>query len=935
MVDSSSHWSRREGAAMEQMRSFGYWVRRRRKALDLTQEALAQQVGCALATIKKIEADERRPSLAMAERIARCLAVPPAERATFLKAARVTLADLPADVSPLENLAVPGSNLPAQPTTLIGREQELHTLRALLLRADVRLVTLIGPGGVGKTRLALHVAAELREAFADGVCFVPLAALGEPTLVAATIAQTLGVRETAGQPLVVCLTAALQARHMLLVLDNFEHVVGAASLLATLMAAPRLTLLVTSRAVLHVYGECEFAVAPLALPAPAQLPPLVELAQYPAVGLFLARAQAVKPTYTLTDEDAPAIVAICRRLDGLPLAIELAAAWVKLFTLQALLGRLDHRLTLLTGGARDRPAHQQTLRAAITWSDDLLTAPEQMLFRRLAVFGGPYTLEAAAAVCTAEANPPIAMLHGLMALVDQSLIRQVEDLEGEPRFTMLETIREYALEGLLASGEAEALRSRHASYYHALVERAEPELRGPQQIIWLERLEAEHDNLRAALGWLLQGGEIAAGQRMAGALWRFWHGRGYLSEGRKWLEGGVAAVTAHSPARARALYGAGMMAFYQSDMARAAELYAASLAVCRAVDDQAGIASALERLGWLAADHGQVAQARTTLEESLARFRALDDRHGMATSLAYLGEVLRTQADDAGAAHLLGESLALSRALKDTRGSTLPLLSLGTIARFQGDYARALAYFEESLTLSRAVQDKHTTATSLRNLGAVTHLQGDETRATRCFEASLVLFEELGDRYCGAATMSDYGRMAYDQGDAGRASRLCEASIAVFRELGVGNAIVAASLGTLGSIALTRNDDADAAARFSESLALAWEAGAREEIARGLAGLARVAGMIGQLERAVRLWGTAHAFREASGAPPAPADQVDNERALATTRKELDALTFATAWAAGQAMPFAQAITEGVLANDRPKPAPRYAMVPVVKKQGV
>ncbi len=1101
---------------IDQTNSFGYWLRRRRRALDLTQGDLARRVGCATETIRKIETDMRRPSRQMAERMAVCLAIPPAERAVFLQVARAELAadqlavtvlpidttaggpdaslplpatplprgtvtflftdiegstrlwerhpqampaalarhdtilheritthagvafkrvgdavcaafgrapdalaaavdaqralqaepwgltepvgvrmalhtgtveaygndyhglplsrvarllaagyggqillslttqelvrealppevdlrdlgqhrlkdltrsehiyqlvvpDLPTDFPPLKTLAAHRTNLPAQPTSLIGREQEVRTLRDLLLRADVRLVTLTGPGGVGKTRLALQGAAELLEDFADGIFFVNLAPVGEPTLVAATIAQTLGVKETGGQPLIECLTASLQERHVLLLLDNFEQVAEAAPLLATLVAeAPRLKLLVTSRAVLHLYGEYEFVVPPLAVPSPRQLPPLENLAHYPAVRLFLARAQAVKPACTLTEENAPTIAAICHRLDGLPLAIELAAAQLKLFSPQALLTRLEHRLTMLTGGARDLPARQQTLRATIAWSHDLLATPEQTLFRRLAVFGGGWTLEAAAAVCNVDGDLPFDMLEGLAALVDQSLLWQVEQLDSEPRFTMLETIREYAMERLIASGEAEWLRRWHAQYYLALAERAEPELRGPQQLIWLDRLEAEHDNLRAALGWLLDVGEAAAGLRLAGSLWRFWHGRGYLSEGRVWLEGVLARASEQTPARAQALYGAGMLALYQSDLARAAQLYEESLVVCRELGDRTGIARALERIGWLTYDHGHYAQALTSFEESLVLFRELDDKHGIATSLHYMGEVIRAQGDYERAKTFFEESLALSRELKDKRGITLPLLSLGDVARFQGDYERARTFFEESLALSRELKDKHMTATSLRNLGAVTHLQGDYERARTFFEESLALFGELGDRYCGAVTMSGFGRMAYNQGDYGRASLLCEESIAVFRELGIGRAIVASSFSTLGYITLSRGDYPRSLALFSESVALAWEEGDREDIARGLAGLARVAGMTGQLERAVRLWGTEHALREAIGAPLSPAEQAEYERALAITRTQLDEAAFAAAWATGRELPLDQAIADALTDKDR------------------
>jgi predicted ATPase/DNA-binding XRE family transcriptional regulator len=502
--------------------SFGYWVRRRRKALDLTQDALARQVGCAETTIRKIEADARRPSRQTAERLAECLAIPIAERADFLRAARAKLAadrlvdptldanGRTADFPPPRTLDRWRHNLPAQPTTLIGRTKEIAAVRDLLLRTDVRLVTLTGPGGTGKTRLALQAAAELLDNFADGVYVVMLEPISDPALVAPTIAQTLGVKERAGQAPLERLKAHLRDRRLLLLLDNFEQILAAAPIVAELLAAaPELKVLITSRALLHLYGEHEFAVPPLAVPDLNELPPLDALAQFAAVDLFVQRARAVKLDFALTHANAPAIAEICARLDGLPLAIELAAARTKLFTPEALLARLRNRLALLTGGARDLPARQQTLRGTLDWSYNLLDASEQRLFRRLGVFVGGCTLEAAAAVMSSELravsddlyNSELDILDGLASLLDKSLLRQNEGPDDEPRFVMLETIREYALERLAESGEEETVRNQHAAYYFALAHEAERHLRGAEQVRWLGRLALEHDNLRAALAW--------------------------------------------------------------------------------------------------------------------------------------------------------------------------------------------------------------------------------------------------------------------------------------------------------------------------------------------------------------------------------------------------------------------------------------------------
>jgi predicted ATPase/class 3 adenylate cyclase len=559
---------------------------------------------------------------------------------------QVVIADLPADFPPLKTLGNSPNNLPVQPTPLVGRVREVGAVCALMHRDEVRLVTLTGPGGIGKTRLGLQVAAELSESFADGVFFVDLAPLRNPSLVLSTIAQIIGIQEAAGQPLLERLADVLQQKQLLLLLDNFEQVMSAAMQVADLLSAcPSLKVLVTSRERLHVRAEHEFAVPPLALLDPNRLPELATLAQSEAVALFLERAQATKSDFQLNPTNARAIAEICARLDGLPLAIELAAARIKLLSPQALLARLDQRLTVLTSGARDVPARHQTLRHTIAWSYDLLSAQEQRLFRRLAVFVGGCTPEAVESVSTAVDDTNADLLDSMASLLDKSLLQRVEQDGDEPRFAMLETIREYGLEMLASAGEEQATRMAHAAYYLALAERAEPELSGPQQLIWFERLEREHDNLRAALSWLLEQGAHEQSKehalRLGGALSRFWEIRGYVSEGWRWLERVLEISRGErSAVRAKALIGAGALASLQDDFGQAEALCEEGMALCRELGDRRGSATALSSLGYAALMRSNYAAAHAQLEEALTLFREVGDTANSVYALHRLASAL-------------------------------------------------------------------------------------------------------------------------------------------------------------------------------------------------------------------------------------------------------------------------------------------------------
>lgn len=680
------------------------------------------------------------------------------------------------DFSPLDTLDAHANNLPIQLTPLIGREGEVPAVCALLQREEVRLVTLTGTGGTGKTRLALQVAAELVETFADGVWFVGLSRLVDPQLVLPTIARTLGVQEVGGQAITVTLAGYLHAKRTLLVLDNFEQVVGAAVAVAELLqTCARLKVLVTSRVALHLRGEKQYQVPPLPLPDPAHLPPLQHLVQHAAVALFVQRAQDADATFALSNATVLAIAAICAHLDGLPLAIELAAAKVRVLPPPALLARLERQLPLLTGGAKDVDTRQQTMRNTLAWSEDLLSPEQQRLFRRLAVFAGGFTLEAAEAVCTVlDGAEPLGVdvLEGLEALVDQSLVqpRMADNLDGasegseEARFRLQFVVREYALERLEASGEAEALRRAHAAYLLGLVEkRAFPEF-GPEAAAWLERLEREHDNCRAALTWAREHSEAALGLRLATSLISFWITRGHLSEGRGWVEGlltlALAAgdrpgdrdddsdapgrLTVSAAARAKALAAASIFAHVQGDGERA--LAAAEEALALARGQQAGFAEgvALCMLGQLAAQRGDLERATAYVEEGVAQLRTVGEPMIAASYLTMVGGIALERGDLERAKACGEESLAFARRTGADHPAAAALAVLAIVALLRGDLAGAESLGREQLLVWRRLGATSHLAESLEGL-ALTAADGARAeRVARLLGAATRLRERVG-----------------------------------------------------------------------------------------------------------------------------------------------------------------------------------------------
>jgi len=674
-------------------------------------------------------------------------------------------------------------SLPAQLTPLIGRRQEVAEVWALLQRPEVSLVTLTGIGGVGKTRLSLQVATDLLDDFADGVCFVPLAPISDPDLVVPTIAQALGIKEIGERLLLDLLKAYIRDKHLLLLLDNFEQVLPAVPELSNLLAdCPQLKVLVTSRAVLHIRGEHEFPVPPLALPDLTHLPGSEALSQYAAVALFLHCAEAARPDFQVTPASTRTIAEICVRLDGLPLAIELAAARIKLLSPQALLTRLGHRLRVLTSGARDAPVRQQTLRNTLAWSYDLLDAEEQRLFRRLSVFAGGCTLDAVEGLSTALGELPADVLDGVASLMDKSLLRQVEQEGEEPRLLMLETNREYGLEVLASSGEMESTQRAHAHYNLRLAERAELELGGPQQAAWLERLEREHDNLRSALQWTLEQagieeameGErsIETALRLGGALRVFWVVHGHITEGRHFLERALAVgvpladTRIEASVRAKALIVAGYLAIIQNDYERAEPLCKESLALYRELEDQPGIAFALTLLGSVAWTQGNMVAARMLTEEALTIARQVDSMELAAGSLFILGLVSSSQGEYAMAYALFEEGLAMQRALGDKRGIAHSLSQLAQVLFVsQADPARVSPLLEECLMVSREVGYKEGIAAYYCVSGQLALSQRDLVLARSLAEKSVVLYKEMGHRHGTANSLALLGKVLAIEGD--------------------------------------------------------------------------------------------------------------------------------------------------------------------------
>ncbi len=746
---------------MDERASFGLWLKQRRKALRFTQEDLAERISCSGAMVRKIEAGERVASQQMADLLAESFGVIACERTAFVQFARGLLSSDAAKRElwqTLHTVQAHPTNLTAPLTALIGREQELERLHDLLLLGNDRLFTLTGPPGIGKTRLSLEVGVELLDHFEDGVFFVGLASVVDPDLVASAIAEALSIPDTGSDSPLSNLRLSLSNKDMLLLLDNFEQVLDASPVVIELLGAcPNLKVLATSREALHVHGEQQFPVPALATVDSANLPPIETLGSVPALALFTERARAVKPDFVLTEENAGAVAAICARLDGLPLAIELAAARIRLFSPQEIQPRLDSRLSMLTGGPRNLPARQRTLRAAIDWSYHLLNEEEQTLFARMGVFVGGCTLSAAEVICNggdlAGGDVPtgsrrdllLDVGEGVTSLLDKSLLKRVEGVDGESRFTMLEMLREYAVGCVEESGETGVIGRLHAEYFLVLAEDAEPELRGPNQVDWLKRIEQEHDNMRAALRWAETNNETALGLRLALALWWFCVIDGHINEARRWLEGPLAQEGTEPSLRAKALHVAGQAAWVGGDFVQA-DLY---------------------------------------LEQSLALYRDITDPLGAGRTLRIIANLARDRGDYLKSRSYYEQSLAIMNEVGNAEGIALVLISMGENARCENDYGAARSLYERSLGISRDVGSKHIVAVCLFNLGLVEHHKGQAALAEELFKESLQLHSELREKFCVAECLFGLGGVARSEMQLDRAVRLLAAADVLFRLTGL------------------------------------------------------------------------------------------------------------------------------------------------------
>ena len=844
--------------------TFGEWLKRQRGAQGWTQRQLAQKLNCSFSTLRKLEAEERHPSTQVVEQLIEIFHIPQNEQKAFQRFARGDWGAFSRGESEsfpwYTSRVATRTNLPASITSFIGREKEQTEIIQLLSKH--RLITLTGSGGVGKTRLSLKVGEQLQGNYPDGIWLVELAALTNPDLLAQTIASVFEINSTSTTPLAEILINVLRAKTTLLILDNCEHLLDACAQLADtlLKNCPNLKILATSREPLGIIGEAIYRIPSLGLPDLQQV--LDTFRDFESVRLFEVRAKLAQFDFALTVENASAVAQICHRLDGIPLALELAAAKVETFSAEQIAKQLDESFNLLTGGSRTALPRQQTLRASIDWSWNLLTESEQTMMRQLAVFSGGWTLDAALAICDGD-------VMGLTStLVRKSLIVMNQEGRRETRYGFHEVVRQYACEKLNEINAVETLSQRFAAYFVALAEEAESKLFGPDEIEWLDWLEIENPNLRAVLEWSINNNpEI--GLRLAGALYYFWGVRGYWHEANTWLERllAIPREASHSEIRVKALNAAGFLAWCISDAKSSRSLYLESLAISREIGNRREEANALHGLGRAARLQSDYQTAHQFYEEGLSIWREVDDKVGIADTL----------------------------------------LSIGALAYRQGNLDEAHLLLEESLILSQELENLSGIAPTFYFLGRVSAAQGNYENATFLYNKTLDLFQKLADKAGWIYTLETMGRTAHIQADYATAWEKYQESLHLSRKAGH-NVYTAAVLADLGHLAMIDNNYTEAHTLYTESLMLFKQTGEKQAIINCLVGWANLAQIKGQTEQATKVCGAIEALLQTTMGHLVHPEQDIYRRTVANLRAQLNELTFIQKWAEGQTITLDEAI---------------------------